>query len=180
MQGLVNFASAVGDAIVGGLPAACYLMACISFFYFAWTLWTWSTPHSPFHHPRHAKPWLPFVSLALAGVFATFPSWLTRINASMGTSVVLGLTSYSAATPMTATAIAGATPAATLLAVIALFQYFFQAFGAACVLWAIIRWRGISLGTLQGSPLSCGIQLVFGAMLINIVTVAGGVVALFS
>ncbi len=80
MQGLVNFATAVGDAIVGSLPAACYIMACISFFYFAWTLWTWSAPHSASHHLRHSKPWLPFVSLALAGVFATFPAWLTRLT----------------------------------------------------------------------------------------------------
>ena len=180
MQGLVNFATAIGDAIVGSLPAACYLMACSSFFYFAWTLWTWSSPHAQSHHLRHTKPWLPFVSLALAGVFATFPAWLTRFNVTMGTSVVAGLTDYSSSTPMTATAITGATPADTLLAVITLFQYFFQAFGAGCVLWAIIRFRGISLGQIQGSPLSCGIQLLFGAMLINILTVAGGVVALFS
>ncbi len=52
MQGLVNFATASGDAIVGSLPAACYVMACISFFYFAWTLWTWSAPHSASHHLR--------------------------------------------------------------------------------------------------------------------------------
>lgn len=180
MQGLVNLATAVGDAIVGSLPAACYLMACICFFYFAWTLWTWSAPHSPYHHPRHGKPWLPFLSLALAGVFATFPDWLNRFTATMGGSAVAGLTSYSSATPMIASPISGATPADTLLAVVTLFQYFFQAFGAACVLWAIVRWRGIALGQLQGSPLSCGIQLIFGAMLVNIITVATGVIALFS
>lgn len=180
MQGLVNLATAVGDAIVGSLPAACYLMACVCFFYFAWTLWTWSAPHSPYHHPRHAKPWLPFLSLALAGVFATFPDWLNRLTTTMGGAAVASLTSYTSSTPLTAGPITGATPADTLLAVITLFQYFFQAFGAACVLWAIVRWRGIALGHLQGSPLSCGIQLIFGAMLINILTVAGGVVALFT
>ncbi len=180
MQGLVNFASSVGDAIVGSIPAVCYLMACISFFSFGWTLWTWSAPQSPHHHLRHTKPWLPFVSLFLCGVFVTFPSWLTRINVSMGTTVVVGLTSYSAATPPTATSISGATPAATLLAVVAMFQYFFQAFGAACVLAAAIRARSIALDHLRGSQLSCGVQAAFGSMLININTVAAGVVSLFS
>lgn len=179
MQGLVNFASAVGDAISAAIPAACYLMACISFFYCGWTLWTWSAPHSRHHHLRHDKPWLPFLSLVLCGVFVTYPSFLNRVTISMGGSAVASLTSYASATPATATTLTGATPAATLLNVVTMFQYFFQAFGAACVLWAVIRYRSIVIGHLQGSPLSCGIQFLFGAMLINITTVAAGVVAMF-
>ncbi len=179
MQGLVNFASAIGDAISASIPAACYLMACVSFFYFGWTLWTWSAPHSRHHHPHHDKPWLPFLSLVMCGVFVTFPSLLNRVTTSMGGSAVASLTSYASATPPTATGLTGATPAATLLNTVTMFQYFFQAFGAACILWSIIRWRGIALGRLQGSPLSCGIQFLFGAMLVNVNDIAAGVVAMF-
>ena len=75
MQGLVNFSTAIADGIAVLLPAFCYLAACGCFFFFAWTLWTWSQPHSRYHHIHHDKPWIPFVSLILCGVFATFRSF---------------------------------------------------------------------------------------------------------
>ncbi len=178
MQGLVNFTTAIADSIAVLLPAFCYLMACICFLYFAWTLWTWSDPHA-YHHPRWHRPWVPFVSLVLSGVFASFPDFLNMANVSAGTDVTVSLTQYAATTPPDAAQLLGATPDATVINVVTLFQYFFQAFGAACVAWAIVRFRGIVNAHIQGSPTSCLVQFVFGVCCINIVTIATGVERLF-
>ena len=175
MQGLVNFSTALADGIAVMLPAFCYLMACICFLFAAWTLWTWSEPHSRYSHPHHHRPWVPWVSLVLSGVFASFPHFLSMANVSVGTDVTVGLTQYAPTIPPNAGNVLGAGPNATVINVITLFQYFFQAFGAACVFWAIVRWRGIINGRVQGSPTSCGIQFVFGVLCINIVTIANGV-----
>jgi hypothetical protein len=119
------------------------------------------------------------VSLVLSGVFATFPHFLTMANVSAGTDLAVGLTTYAPTTPPNANNILGASPNASVVNVVTLFQYFFQAFGAACVFWAIVRWRGIINGRVQGSPTSCGVQFVFGVCCINIVTIATGVEQFF-
>ena len=98
MQGLVNFATAIGDGIAVLLPAFCYLAACGCFFFFAWTLWTWSQPHRRHHHHWH-RPWVPWVSLILSGVFASFPQFLTMADVSAGTNLAVSLTSYAPTTP---------------------------------------------------------------------------------
>ena len=49
------------------------------------------------------------------------------------------LTSYTATTPGSANNVLGATPQNTVINVVTLFQYFFEAFGAACVWWAIVQ-----------------------------------------
>jgi hypothetical protein len=133
MQGLVNFTTAIADGIAVVLPAFCYLMACSCFIFFGWTLWTWAESHARFSHPHHHRPWIPFVSLVLCGVFATFPNVLTMADVSAGTDLVVGLTQYTPTTPPNASSVLGATPNASVINVITLFQYFFQAFGAACV-----------------------------------------------
>jgi hypothetical protein len=179
MQGLVNFSTAIADGIAVLLPAFCYLAACGCFSFFAWTLWTWSQPHSRYHHIHHDKPWIPFVSLILCGVFATFPQFLAMANVSAGTNLGVTLTTYQATTPPNANNVLGTTPDASVINVVTLFQYFFQAFGAACVFWAIMRWRSIINGHVNGSPTSCGIQFVFGVLCINIVTIANGVESFF-
>jgi hypothetical protein len=179
MQGLVDFTTALADGIAVLLPTFCYLAACVCFAFFAWTLWTWSEPHSRYHHHRIGSPWVPFVSLVLCGVFASFPKFLSMADVSAGTSLVVGLTSYVPTTPPSVTNPLGATPEASVVDVVTLFQYFFEAFGAACVFWALMRWRGIVNGRVNGSPTSCGIQFAFGVMCINIVTIANGVVNFF-
>ena len=179
MQGLVNFTTAMADGIAVMLPAFCYLMACGCFFYFGWTLWTWSEPHSRYHHPHQHRPWVPWISLVLSGIFATFPKLLTMANVSAGTDLVVGLTQYAPTTPPTVANVLGATPENSVVNVVQIFQYFFQSFGAACVFWAVVRWRNIVNGRVQGSPTSCGIQFVFGVMCINILTISQGVVAFF-
>ena len=175
MQGLVNLSTAIAEGIAVLLPAFCYLMACGCFFFFAWTLWTWSEPHSRYNHWSHHNPWVPWISLVLSGVFATFPQFLTMVDVSAGTNLTIGLTSYAPVTPPNANNVLGSSPNASVVNVVTLFQYFFQAFGAACVFWAIVRWRGIINGRVQGSPTSCGVQFVFGVCCINIVTIANGI-----
>ncbi len=179
MQGLVDLATAIADGIAVLLPTFCYLAACMCFFFFVWTLWTWSEPHSRYHHHHLHRPWVPWVSLILSGVFASFPKFLTMADVSAGTALVVGLTSYAPTTPPNAGNLLGTTPEATVVNVVTLFQYFFEAFGAASVFWAIIRWRGIIIGRINGSPTSCGIQFVFGVLCINIVTIANGIAAFF-
>ena len=178
MQGLVDFTTALADGISVLLPTFCYLAACICFFSFAWTLWSWSEPHSRYSH-RHLKPWVPLVSLILCGVLASFPQFLNMANVSMGTSLTVGLTAYAPTTPPNVNNGLGATPQASVVDVVTLFQYFFEAFGAACVFWAIMRWRGMVNGRVNGSPTSCAIQFVFGVMCINIVTISTGIVNFF-
>lgn len=177
MQGLVNLSTAIGDAIAALLPAACYLAALSCFVFAGWTLWSMaggSTQH------RH-RPWVPFVSLLLSGVFASFPVLLTKANASLGTGVVASITSYApTAAPTASAGLLGATPTASVLNVVLLFQYFFQPFGAACVFFAVLRWRAIVNGRVQGSPLACGVQFVFGVLCINVSTVAAGIVSFFA
>jgi hypothetical protein len=179
MQGLVNFTTAIADSIAVVLPALCYLMACSCFLFAGWTFRSWA--YDNHHHPHHFhnRPWVPFVSLILSGVFASFPQFLNMANVSAGTNLVTSLTSYQATTPGNANNILGATPENTVINVVTLFQYFFQAFGAASVWWAIVRWRAIVNGRNQGSATACAVQFVFGVMCINILTVANGVVALF-
>jgi hypothetical protein len=178
MQGLVDFTTALADGIAVLLPAFCYLAACGCFLFFVWTLWNWAEPHR--RHEHHwQRPWVPWLSLILSGVFATFPNFLTMANVSAGTNLVVSLTTYAPTTPPNASNILGATPEATVVNVVTLFQYFFEAFGAACVFWAIMRWRAIVNGTLEGSPTACGVQFLFGVLCINIVTVASGVVSFF-
>jgi hypothetical protein len=179
MQGLANFTTAIADSIAVLLPAFCYLMACTCFFHFAWTLWTWADSHSRYQHPHRHRPWVPFVSLILCGVFATFPNFLTMANVSAGTGLAVSLTQYAPTAPPNVANVLGATPDASVIAVVALFQYFFQAFGAACVAWAIVRFRGIVNEHVRGSPTSCFVQFVFGICCINIVTIANGVEQFF-
>lgn len=101
-------------------------------------------------------------------------------NVSAGTNMVVTLSSYAPTTPGNASSILGASPSATVVNVVQLFQYFFEAFGAACVFWAIITWRSVINGHTRGTQISCLVQFVFGVMCINIVTIANGVVALFN
>ena len=98
MQGLVNFMTAIADSIAVALPALCYLMACFCFLFAGWTFRDWAY-HDHHHHHFHNRPWVPFISLILSGVFATFPQFLNMANVSAGTNLVTSLTSYQATTP---------------------------------------------------------------------------------
>jgi hypothetical protein len=179
VQGLVNLATTIADGISVLLPAFCYLAACGSFLFAAWAFRNYA--YYPDHrHHFHARPWIPWVSLVLCGVFATFPGFLTMANVTEGSGLVIGLTTYSPTTPPVASNPLGATPGATVVNVVTLFQYFFQAFGAAVVFWAIVTWRAIINARSNGSQTACGVQIIFGVLLINIISVANGIVSLLT
>ncbi len=178
MQGLIEFATDIADGISVVLPALCYAAAIFCFMFFAWTLWMWSQPHRHHHHHWH-RPWVPLVSLILCGVFASFPKFLSMTNVSMGTNTVVTLGQYAPPPPPNGSNLLGNSPEQTVLNVVQVFQYFFEAFGAACIFWAILRWRGIVNGHVQGSPTSCGIQFLFGACCMNVMVIATTIVGYF-
>jgi hypothetical protein len=167
MQGLVNFAGEIGNAIAVLIPTVCYLMALFCFLFAAWGLWMQSDPTNPFH----GRPWIPLVSLVLAGAFASFDHVLTMANASAGTNLQVSigsLTSYSAPTVAN---VLGNSPGDAIVNVVTLFKGFFQSFGAMACLFAAIAWRGIVNGQNNRTQSGCFVQFTFGVMLMNIVQV---------
>ncbi|MDJ0390689.1 hypothetical protein QMO56_21470 [Roseomonas sp. E05] len=177
MQGLANFAAAVGQIFQILLPTFCYIAALTLFLFAGWGFWRQSQPDNPFR----GKPWIPIVSLLFCGVFASFDRFLTLANRSGGSAVtvnlVAGLSSYSA--PSTDNML-GSTPADTVINVVQIFQLFFQAFGAMMAfaamygLWAVMR------GTSRRTPGGCLVQFVFSVMLINVLTISQWVVSFFT
>ena len=170
MQGLINFASAIGFALATLLPAFCYLAAITLFLFAGWGFWKQAQPDNPFRQ----RPWIPALSLVLCGVFATFDKFLTKANVSAGTNLqvtlVQGLTSYTAPTP--SADLLGQTPGDAIVNVVQLFQAFFQSFGAMCCFFAILAWRAVVNGQSNRGQTGCGIQFTFGVMLINVLTIA--------
>ena len=132
MQGLANFAADVGGAITFLVPAFCYLAAIAAFLFGAWGFWQQAQPHNPFR----GKPWIPWVSLVLSGVFASFDGILTMANRSGGSSIIVGTGGAFGYVPSASGAL-GATPAETVVNVVTIFQGFFQAFGAMMALMAV-------------------------------------------
>lgn len=177
MQGLVNFASDIGEAIAVLLPALCYLAAIACFLMAGWGFWRQAQPDNP----HRGRPWVPMISLLLCGVFATFDKFLTRADVSAGTglqvSLVQGLTSF---TPPTVTSsMLGSTPGQTVANIVQLFVVFFQPFGALMCFLAVMAWHSIIRGHSNRSQAGCGIQFVFGILLINITAVSNFLISLF-
>jgi hypothetical protein len=168
MQGLVNFAGDVGNGMAILLPTFCYLMALICFLAAAWGFWLQASPGNPFT----GRPWIPLISLLLSGAFSSFSTVLTLANASAGTNLAVTISPLTTYTPPTVPTILGATPGATMVELVTLFQLFFQAFGAMACFFAMVRWRAVINGETNSSQSSCFVQFVFGIMLINVLTVA--------
>jgi hypothetical protein len=176
VQGLVNFAGEIGNAIATLLPTFCYLAALGLFMSAGWGFWTQAQSHNPYR----GRPWVPFVALVLSGAFASFPSILTMANNTAGTNLQVSigaLTSYTA--PTVNGNLLGQTPGDAVVNIVTLFQGFFQAFGAMCCFFAMLTWNAVIAGRSNRSPGGCGVQFVFGIMLINVVTVATWLVAVF-
>jgi hypothetical protein len=177
VQGLVNFASTIGQGIAVLLPALCYLTAIGCFLFGAWGIWRQAQPDNP----HRGRPWVPIISLLLCGVFATFDKFLTMANVSAGTglevSLVAGLTSF---TPPTVTSsVLGDTPGQAVANIVQLFLVFFQPFGALMCFLAVMAWHAILRGHSNRSQVGCGIQFIFGIALINISTISQGLIGLF-
>lgn len=177
MQGLVNFAAAIGYAIAIFLPVFCYLAAGGLFIFAGWGFWLQARPDNPFR----GRPWVPLVSLILCGVFASFDVILTKANVSLGSNVTVGLSTVltSYAPPVVGGDLLGATPGATVINVVELFQWFFRPFGAMACFFAVMAWRGVVNGRSNRSQGGCLVQFFFGILLINILSVATWLVAIF-
>lgn len=177
MEGLVRFASEIGYALAVLLPTCCYLAALGTFLFAAWGFWLQARPDNPFR----GRPWIPIVSLVLCGAFASFDRVLTMANVSGGSAIVVSigaLTSYTPPDPPGNPL--GGTPGETILNVVQLFQAFFQAFGAMAAFFAVASWRSVINGRSRRSQGSCGVQFVFGVMLINVLSIARWVVGIFT
>lgn len=177
MQGLVNFAGQIGNAIAVLLPTFCYLAALGLFLFAAWGFWMQARPENPFR----GRPWIPAVSLLLCGAFASFDRVLTMANATAGTNLnvsIGALTSY--APPTVGAGALGATPGEAIVNIVQLFQGFFQPFGALACFFAVLAWRSVIEGKSNRSQSGCAIQFVFGIMLINIQTVTSWLVGVFT
>jgi hypothetical protein len=168
MQGLVNFAGDVGNGMAILLPTFCYLMALFCFLAAGWGFWLQASPGNPFT----GRPWIPLISLLLSGAFSSFSTVLTLANASAGTNLAVTISPLTTYTPPTVPTILGATPGATMVELVTLFQLFFQAFGAMACFFAMVRWRAVINGETNSSQSSCFVQFCFGIMLINVLTVA--------
>ena len=179
MQGLVDFASQIGEVFAVLLPSFCYLAALFCFLFSGWGFWMLAQPGDYFH----GRPWIPFVSLVLSGAFASFDKVLTMALASGGSSLTVAISSLGSYAPPvvpSGAALLGASPSATLINVVTLFQAFFQSFGAMCAFFALLAWRSVVNGRSNRSQSGCVVQFVFGVMLINIVAITQAVVAIFT
>jgi hypothetical protein len=178
MQGLVDFASQIGEVFAVLLPTFAYLTALGCFLFAAWGFWMLGQPHNPFR----GRPWVPFVSLILAGAFASFDKILSMALASGGSNLSASITSLSSYSPPSVSdtsSLMGSTPSATLVNVVTLFQGFFQSFGAMCAFFALLTWRAVINGHANRSQMGCTVQFVFGIMLINILAITNALIALF-
>lgn len=177
MAGLVAFDSQIGLIFAVLLPTFCYAAAIALFLYAGWGFWQQAQPGNPFR----GRPWVPWIALVLCGVFASFDRILTKANATGGSSVTVSfaatLSSYG--TPNTGGGLLGTGPASTIVNVVQVFQGFFQAFGAMVCFVAVIAWFSIIKGRSDRSQPGCGVQFVFGVLLINILTVSQWLVGLF-
>jgi hypothetical protein len=137
-----------------------------------------SQPQNPFH----GRPWIPFLSLIMSGAFASFDKVLNMALATAGSSVtasISSLSSYAAPAAADGSALMGATPSATLVNIVTLFQAFFQSFGALIVFFALLSWRSVVNGQANRSQMGCVVQFVFGIMLINILAITNALIAMF-
>ncbi|MBV8795600.1 MAG: hypothetical protein JO136_11775 [Hyphomicrobiales bacterium] len=178
MQGLVDFANQIGEVFSVLVPTLCYLAALFCFLFAVWGFWMQSHPQNPFF----GRPWIPFLSLVLCGVFASFDKFLNMALATAGSSVTASVTSLSSYSPPTVpdgATLMGASPSATLVNVVTLFQAFFQSFGALVVFFSIVSWRSVVNGQANRSQMGCVVQAVFGIMLINILAITNVLVAMF-
>jgi hypothetical protein len=177
VQGLVDFAQQVALILAVLLPTFLYCSAIGLFLFAGWGFWQQAQPQNPFR----GKPWIPLLSLIMSGAFASFPAILNKVNISGGSSVtvsvVAGLTSYSA--PDT-TNILGTTPGATVLNIVQAFQGFFQVFGAMTCFVAAWAWWASMAGRSNRGVASCGVQFVFGALLMNVFTLSQWLVGIFT
>jgi hypothetical protein len=177
MQGLTNFANAVGQCLAVLLPTFSYLAALSLFLFTGWGFWRQSQPDNPFR----GKPWVPLATLIFCGVFASFDRFLTMANRSAGSSVTVGVASLSSYSATSTTSLPlGSTPADSVVNIVQTFQLFFQAFGAMMAFAAVYALWSTMRGTSRRTPGGCLVQFVFAVMLINVLTISQWLVSFFT
>ena len=176
MQGLVNFAGQIGNAIAILLPTFSYLAAIGLFLSSTWGFWMQAQPHNPYR----GRPWVPFVALLLSGAFASFPfdshnGQQHRRHKSAGPGVGVDELYRADGEQRRAGSDTGRRGGQCRQVVPGIFPG----------VWGDgLFFRDVDLErrdrrTQQAQRRGCGVQFVFGIMLINIVTVSSWLVAVF-
>jgi hypothetical protein len=169
MQGLVNLALEFAKSMGVLVGAICYIMALFSFLYAIYGFRQQASPANPYV----GRPWVPFVSLLLSGVFSSFPAILTKANVSVGSSIVVSMGNLTSYTQIVVNNnVMGNSPGQAVVNIVQMFQLFFQTFGAMCCLFAVIRCRSIINNEINQRMSGCLVQFVFGILLINVLSVA--------
>ncbi|KXV21467.1 MULTISPECIES: hypothetical protein [Gluconobacter] len=164
MEGLVALVNEIATGMGWLLPTACYGAAISCLIFSIWGIYQY---YHPTLQAMQDRPWLPYLSLVLCGVFASFNVILTKSTASAGTDVQVSLadtaTSYSTAGSL----LSGTGPKDAILTIVTDFALFFQMFGAWTCFFAVLTWFAIQRGRSNRDRLGCGVQYVFGVMLLN-------------
>jgi hypothetical protein len=179
MQGLVDFASQVGEAFAILIPTFCYLAAAGVLSVCRLGVLDAVASAKPFFRP-------PLDSVPVACAFGRLCEFRQdsqhgardgRIERHGVDLVPVELFAADRAGRLDAH---GASPSATLVNIIVtLFQAFFQSFGAMVVFFALVSWRSVVNGPANRSQMGCVVQFVFGIMLINILAITNALVAIF-
>lgn len=180
MQGFVNFADDIGQAISVIIPALCYIIGLGFMLAAGCGMWQLSRGR---HGGLAARPWVPFVTLFISAALLTFDRMLNLGEATLGSSqqasMADGMTSYTPPT-VNPSSLVGTSPEQTILNVINVFQYFFESYGALIVLMGILALHHVSEGRRRHGPLLPTIQIVFGFGVMNINTIAPFVMSYFA
>ncbi len=178
MQGFVNLAADIGTAIAVLVPLLCYLIGGGLLIASIWGFWQQLHPGSESH--RH--PWWPFATLTISTVLLSFDRMLNFANTSFGggidTSLSQNLTSYQP--PAVNGSLLGATPQDTLLNIINVFEYFFEAYGALIVLFGVLGLHHVMKGHHRHSIGPRIVQIVFGIAVMNVASIAATVMGYFA
>ena len=178
MQGFVNLAADFAAAIAWLIPAICYLGGGTLLIGSIYGFWQIANPGSQVSR----RPAWPFVTLFVAATLLSFDQMLNFANNTFGggvqTSLSPSLTSYQP--PQLGTnGFMGATPEDTLLNIINVFDYFFRAYGALIVLFAVFTFYDNHKGQRHhyGHPIT---QTVFGIAVMNVQSIASTVIGYFN
>jgi hypothetical protein len=180
MQGFVNLADAIGNAITIILPALCYIIGSILFITGGYGLWQSAKPGSYWSGHK----FLPYLAIFVASCFLSFDRILNKAEASFGGNVQFGMasqiTTYTSTGTGTGTGLLGATPEATVLNLVTMFVGFFIPFGALMVFLAGRKVYEVGKGERRGGYSGPAIQMIFGMALINILTVTQWIMTNFA
>jgi hypothetical protein len=180
MQGFVNFADDIGQAISMILPMVCYLAGWSFLIVAGWGFWQLASGRNG---KLSARPWMPFVTLFIGAALLTFDRMLNLGEATLGStqtaSMADGMTSYTPPT-VSSSGLVGSSPEQTILNVIALFEYFFKSYGALLVLGGMLALHHVNEGKRRHGPLLPIIQMIFGFGVMNIDAIAPYVMSYFT